>query len=177
MLVSRIFKRIWRFYVEKSGPSVQIRYYRKQGMKIGENCNLGGLSYTNEAYLIEIGDHVTNAADVLFITHDGGLWCFSEDSPEEDIFGKIKIGNNVLIGARCTFLPNTSIGDNCIIGAGSVVRGHFPANSVILGNPAKVVSGMVVQRLLYNQNPNRLKTARLTDKQKKPIVKKHFGID
>jgi acetyltransferase-like isoleucine patch superfamily enzyme len=177
MLLSRIIKRIWKFYIEKSSTAKKIKYFRKQGMIIGENCLLGGLSYTNEAYLIEIGDHVAIAGGTLFITHDGGLWCFSEESPDDDLFGKIKIGNNVHIGMKCIFLPNTSIGNNCIIGAGSVVRGKFPDNSVIFGNPAQIVTKMNVQKLIYSQNPGRLRTAKMTDLQKEPIVKKHFGID
>jgi acetyltransferase-like isoleucine patch superfamily enzyme len=177
MLLSRIINRIWRFYIEKSGIAVKIKYFRKQGMKIGKNCLIGNLSFTNEAYLIEIGDHVAIADGALFITHDGGLWCFSEESPDDDIFGKIKIGNNVHIGMKCILLPNTSIGNNCIIGAGSVVRGKFPDNSVIFGNPAQLVTKMNVQKLLYSQNPGRLRTAKMTDQQKEPIVKKHFRIE
>jgi acetyltransferase-like isoleucine patch superfamily enzyme len=176
MILKRIYNYLERLYVEKSGTEVQIRYLRKKGMKIGENCRLGGLTYTNEAYLINIGNHVATADGVVFITHDAGLWCFSEQTPEDDVFGKIVIGNNVMIGRNCIFLPNTTVGNNCIIGAGSVVRGKFPDNSVIIGNPAQVVSTMNIQKLLYNQNPGRLKTAKLTDKQKEPIVKKHFGI-
>jgi acetyltransferase-like isoleucine patch superfamily enzyme len=176
MILSRLFKRIWRYYIDKSSSAVKIRYLRKQGIKIGDNCLVAGLSYTNEAYLIEIGNHVAIADNALFITHDGGIWCYSDDPPNDDIFGRIKIGNNVHIGMQCIFLPNTTIGDNCIIGAGSVVRGKFPDNSVILGNPAKVMTNISVQKLLYSQNPGRLRTARLTDQQKEPIVKKHFGI-
>ena len=40
-----------------------------------------------------------------FITHDGGIWCFREEIGHADIFGKIKIGNNVFIGEQ---LYNTS---------------------------------------------------------------------
>ena len=146
-------------------------------MKIGENCIFEGLPYANEPYLVQIGDHVAIASGTKFITHDGSLWCINADPQEEDLFGMIKIGNNVHIGMDCILLPNVTIGNNCIIGAGSVVRGTFPENSVILGNPAKVVINMSIQRLLYSQNPHRLKTGRMTDKIKKPIVKKHFGID
>lgn len=173
----RIFSRVHWYIIEKSGSNTKIKFLRKQGMKIGENCILGGFSYTNEAYLIEIGNHVAIANDVLFITHDGGLWCFRDKFKDDDLFGKIIIGNNVHIGMRCTFLPNTIVGNNCIIGAGSVVRGRFTDNSVIIGNPAKVVTSLNVQQLIYAQNPSRLKTAILTDKQKEPIVKRHFGIE
>ena len=177
MVLSRIIRRIWKFCIEKSNTTLKIKYLRNQGMKIGENCIFEGLPYANEPYLVEIGDHVAIASGTKFITHDGSLWCFNEDPQEEDLFGMIKIGSNVHIGMDCTLLPNVTIGNNCIIGAGSIVRGTFPENSVILGNPAKVVIKMSIQRLLYSQNPHRLKTARMTDKIKKPIVKKHFGIE
>ena len=181
MIIGKLFEsilnRIYRLSVEFLGSDARIGYFRKQGMKIGENCLIAGLYYTDEAYLIQIGDHVAIAAGTKFITHDGGLWCFNQDPQEEDLFGMIKIGNNVHIGMNCILLPNTTIGNNCIIAAGSIVRGTFPDNSVILGNPAKVVTNMSIQRLIYSQNPNRLRTARLSDKEKKPIVKKHFGIE
>jgi len=49
------------------------------------------------------------------------------------------IGNNVNIGSNCTVIGEISIGDNCTIGAGSVVTKSFPPNSVIIGNPGKVI--------------------------------------
>lgn len=52
---------------------------------------------------------------------------------------KYYIGKNTFIGANCTILPGVSIGDNCIVGAGSVVRGNFSNNSIIAGNHAVVV--------------------------------------
>ena len=73
-------------------------------------------------------------------------------------------------------LPNTVIGNNCIIGAGSVLRGRYPDDSVIIGNPAKVVMKMSVQKLLYSQNPGLLSTKNIPDSQKEKIIKKHFGI-
>lgn len=77
------------------------------------------------------------------------------------LYSRIKIGNNVFIGFDCTILLNTTIGNNCIIGAGSVVRGNFPDNSVIIGNPAKVVMTSSVQKFLFKNNPGLLKTRKL----------------
>lgn len=154
----------------------RIKYYRKQGMKIGQNCFFASMSFSTEPYLIEIGDHVGIAGGTDFITHDGGIWCFRNEIPNADIFGKIRIGNNVVIGSNCTILPNTTIGDNCIVGAGSVVRGKFPGSSVILGNPAKVVTSIDVQKFLYLQNPGLLKTKNMPIKLKTKVIKEHFGI-
>lgn len=49
------------------------------------------------------------------------------------------IGNNVTLGANVTVIGDISIGDNCIIGAGAVVVKNIPANSIVVGNPGKVI--------------------------------------
>ncbi len=165
-----------RLFLKVSSDKVRIKYFRKQGMKIGKGCFIASTSFSTEPYLIEIGDHVAIAAGTDFLTHDGAIWCFRKDHPNADIFGKIKIGNNVFIGYNCTILPNTVIGDNCIVGAGSIVRGTFPENSVIIGNPARVIMKMSVQQFLYLQNPNLLQTKNLPASQKTKIVKEFFGI-
>jgi len=175
-MITRIIKAIYRLYIEKSDSDTKIKYFKKKGMKIGKNCHIDTMAFSPEPYLIEIGDHVAIAVGTQFVTHDGGTFCFQDEIPDCDIFGRIIIGNNVHIGTNCTILPNTTIGNNCIIGACSVVRGKFPDNSVIIGNPATVVTNMSVQKFLYKNNPGRLKTARMTDPEKEPIVKKHFNI-
>jgi acetyltransferase-like isoleucine patch superfamily enzyme len=173
-MLTSVIKSIWRLYVEKSGSNSIIRYFRKKGMKIGEDCLFNTMSFSTEPYLIEIGDHVAIASGTVFITHDAGIRCFRKDFPQDDIFGKIIIGNNVFIGENSTILLNTNVGDNCIIGAGSVVRGKFPADSVIVGNPAKVITKMSVLKLLYTKNPGRLNTVQMSDEEKKPFVLRHF---
>lgn len=54
----------------------------------------------------------------------------------------ITVGNNVWIGANVSVLPGVTIGDNCVIGAGSVVVKDIPANSVAVGNPCKVIKSI-----------------------------------
>ena len=51
----------------------------------------------------------------------------------------VTIGNNVWIGGHACILPGVNIGDNAIIGAGSVVTHDIPAGSVAVGNPCRVV--------------------------------------
>ena len=50
------------------------------------------------------------------------------------------IGNNVTLGANVTIIGDVKIGDNCIIGAGAVVVKDVPADSIVVGNPGKVIS-------------------------------------
>lgn len=51
----------------------------------------------------------------------------------------IHIGNNVWFGANVTVLPGITVGDNAIVGAGSVVTKDVPANAIVAGNPARLI--------------------------------------
>ena len=51
----------------------------------------------------------------------------------------IIVGNNVWFGGNVVVLPGVTIGDNCVIGAGSVVNKDIPSNVVAVGNPCKVI--------------------------------------
>ena len=71
---------------------------------------------------------------IATLNHDINLKTRNNASPKP-----VKIGKNVWIGANCTILPGVTIGDNSVIGAGSVVAKSIPANSIAVGNPAKVI--------------------------------------
>lgn len=95
-----------------------------------------------------IGDGVVISREVLLLNHDYSINCglksINKDKENEAFWLKdIIIGNNVFIGARSSILPGTKIGDNCIIGAGSIVKGTIPPNSILIGNPAKIVSNTI----------------------------------
>ncbi|MEN6333944.1 MAG: acyltransferase [Phycisphaerales bacterium] len=115
-----------------------VGYARSIGVRVGKDCRLIGVHYGSEPFLVTLGDHVS-AADVSFITHDGGIWVFRDTSPEAELFGPITVGNNVFLGAGVRVLPGATIGDNVIIGAGAVVVGDIPSNCVAVGLPAKPI--------------------------------------
>ena len=109
------------------------------GVKVGANCRFYSAKFFSEPYLVEIGDNVIISGEVIFVTHDGGIYLLKDEINDlRGYYGKIKIGSNCFIGMGAIILPNVQIGDNCIIGAGAVVANSFPENSVIMGNPAKV---------------------------------------
>ena len=111
--------------------------YIKVGMKIGKNCDInpGLVVDYSHCWLIEIGDHVIFAPQVYLLAHDTS----TKKSTGYVRIGKIKIGDNCFIGARVFIMPGVSLGENCIVGAASVVTKSFPKNSVIAGNPAKLI--------------------------------------
>lgn len=126
-----------------------LQFFKEKGLKIGDNCSLisPGPNFGSEPYLIEIGDNTTVSFDVAFVTHDAGTRVLrnlatNEKEKQTVIYGKITIGNNCFIGCRSTILPGVKIGDNVIIGAGSVVNRDIPSNSVAAGVPCKVICGL-----------------------------------
>lgn len=114
-------------------------YLRKHGVKVGKGCYISPCHLSAlEGYLIEIGDYCRIAKDTEFFTH-GGIYCLQilHNDPDLDWFGKIKIGNYVSIGEGCKIMPGVEIGDNVIIGAGSVVTKSVPSGYMVAGNPIK----------------------------------------
>ncbi|HBE40814.1 MAG TPA: hypothetical protein DDW27_06340, partial [Bacteroidales bacterium] len=89
MRLDLIFNRIQRLIAEHSGSDGKIKFLRKQGVIIGNNCHLETMSFSTEPYLVELGDHVAIANGTVLVTHDGGISCFRDEFPGDDIFGKI----------------------------------------------------------------------------------------
>ena len=79
MTIRYIAQRIILAFIAKAGSNTRIKYWRKRGMKIGEDCLINNVNFSTEPYLIEIGDHVAIAAGTDFITHDGAIWCFRNE--------------------------------------------------------------------------------------------------
>lgn len=131
--------------VYRSTSSRFIEFLRKKGVYIGKNVTFRGPSSTaidtSRAHLISIGDNVDINTHFSLMTHDFSNFVFRNYfSDYINNCGEVKIGNNIYIGTKVTILKGVTIGDNCIIGAGSVVTKDIPANSVAVGIPCRVVS-------------------------------------
>lgn len=128
-----------RYRLSGRKKEVMNNFFRKNGVKIGDNCNICCNILTPESFLIEIGNNVTVGDQVDFVTHDNSINKISEDTA--NIFGKIQIGDNCFIGERSTVLYGVSLASNIIVAAGSVVVDSFESERVIIGgNPARVIS-------------------------------------
>lgn len=144
-------ERIIRLIATYHSNASRIWYARRMGVTIGENCRLYSLQFGSEPYLISIGNHVTITSHVSFVTHDGGVWVLRHIEPSVDYIKPIVIDNNVFIGINAIILPGVVIGENSVVGAGSVVTKSVPADSIVGGVPARVIGTLDSYRRKLSQ--------------------------
>lgn len=145
----------------RKGMILYILFLKKFGMRIsGKPRYIAPNVIFDDFDKIYLSDRVVISGDCHFLTHDysytTALIAVNGKEPVGDIaiISTIKVGKNVFVGKRSLILPGADIGDNCIIGAGSVVRGHIPPNSVYLGNPGLVVGSIETLYSKWNKKDN-----------------------
>jgi acetyltransferase-like isoleucine patch superfamily enzyme len=120
----------------KVGTFVEIQ----RGAFIGKNCKISSHTFICEGVII--GDGVFVGHNVSFINDKYPRAVNPDGSLQTDAdwhMVKTKVGNNVSIGTSTTILCGITIGENAVLGAGSVVTKDVPANAVVAGNPAKII--------------------------------------
>lgn len=120
----------------KIGCFVEIR----KGVSIGKNCKIQAFVFIPEGVIIEdevfIGPHVCFVNDKYprATNKDGSM----KDTKDWEV-EKTLIKKRASIGANSTILGGITIGENSIVGAGSVVTKNVKKGSIVAGNPAKII--------------------------------------
>ncbi len=120
----------------KVGAFVEIQ----KGASIGKNCKISSHSFICEG--VHISDNVFIGHGVMFtndlfpraVNPDG-----SQQTDADWTVIETYVGKGASIGSNATILCGISIGENALIGAGAVVTKNVPANTVVAGNPAKII--------------------------------------
>lgn len=115
-----------------------------KNIKIGKNVFINACCRFQDQGGIEIGDGalIGHNTTIATLNHD-----FDPAKRQNLTPSSVKIGKNVWIGSDCTILPGVEIGDGAIIGAGSVVTKTVPANTISVGNPARVIKKIEVNNV------------------------------
>jgi acetyltransferase-like isoleucine patch superfamily enzyme len=114
-----------------------------KGLKIGNNSAVGQFTQFGAAGGIEIGTDVIMGSYISFHSENHNFKDNTKLIREQGVTSKgIKIGNNVWVGAKATFLDGCVVGNNSVVAAGAVVNGIYPDNSIIGGIPAKVIKSI-----------------------------------
>lgn len=125
MIINKFFKKVYHLI-----------YPPRARFKHGQRFYSNSLIDTLFPELVEIGDDFISAPGSIILAHDAStLWHTGKYRVQ-----KTKIENRVFLGANSIILPGVVVGDDVIIGSGSVVTKDIASNSVVAGNPARVVS-------------------------------------
>ena len=108
-------------------------YLRKRfKMNIGDNCRIAWSAHLDKSINpkgIHIGDNVWVLRESMILAHDH---C-------RGIKADVVVGDNCVIGIRSILMPGITIGNQVVIGGGSVVTKSFPSNCIVAGNPARII--------------------------------------
>lgn len=107
-------------------------------MTIGAGTKTASPLKTSEPYLVSIGKNVTISHDVDLITHDNSVCKLF--GVGHDLFGRVIIGDNCFLGAHSVIMYGVTIADNVIVAAGSVVTKSIEeSHTIVAGNPARII--------------------------------------
>jgi carbonic anhydrase/acetyltransferase-like protein (isoleucine patch superfamily) len=155
-----------------------VEYAKSIGVKMMGKVIIYGSSYTmfsSESFLVTLGDNVYISLDAKFICHDGSVLPFRKDIPDLDIAKRITVGDNVFIGLGALILPGITIGNNCVVGAYSVVTKDVPSGTIVGGNPAKIIKK--TSEYLEKAKSDSLCIGDITGKEKEKKYKEIFRIN
>ncbi|ACL23738.1 acyltransferase [Chloroflexus aggregans] len=125
--------------------------YGADGLRIGDHCYIGPQSLINTEEEVRIGHWSALGARCMLYTH-GSFLPYSEGYWVR--FAPITIGNRVWCAAGVFLHPGITIGDNSFVKSRSVVSGEIPPDSIVEGNPARVINTM--SRMQRTITPRRL---------------------
>lgn len=143
------------------------KYARHIGVNIGKHCLIATTNFSSEPYMITIGNNVQVTDNVHFHPHGGGHVA-RRQYPDFDIFGKIVVEDWAYIGSGSHIMAGVTIGEGALVAAGSIVTKSVPANTVVGGNPAKVICTVdeyIERNIKYN-----VSTKGLSEQEKKRIL-------
>jgi acetyltransferase-like isoleucine patch superfamily enzyme len=148
---------------------------RALGVQIGAGCRIYSTQFSTEPYLVRLGDGVIIAGGVKFLTHDGSARLLRSRRPMIQSLGRIVVGDNCFIGENAILLPGPTLGRDCVIGPGAVVRGAIPDNSLAVGNPGQVVGRASTFLCRLERRKNTLDTFGLPEAERRSVILAHFG--
>lgn len=124
---------------------------------IGDNCVWGPWLVPLYPKLIKLHNNVRVHKTAKILTHDVVNGFLANCKPGVDFGPKERLGcvelmDNVYIGMNSVIMPDVKICSNCIVSAGSVVTSDIPENSVVAGNPAKVIGRFDMYTMLRKMN-------------------------
>ncbi len=128
------------------------RFFEPKNVKIGEDTKIGENAFLDGRDLLEIGNHVDIASQVLIYNSEHNI----NDPFFRAVNAKVKIEDYVFVGPRAIILPGVKIGKGAVVAAGAVVTKDVDDYKIVAGIPAKVIGEREVRNLNYRLGRARL---------------------
>ena len=142
-LLVHIKKKVFQFRLKMADPHKRAELMRNKFYYLGHNVKLYTIFFGNEPCLISIHDNVQVASGVKFINHDVSVYNMARykgvSEKKVDKVGPIVLYENSFVGAYSILMPNSSVGKNSVVAAGSIVTKHIPDGEVWGGAPCKYI--------------------------------------
>lgn len=152
------YHKIRKFIIKLEGKIVSRYVFKNLGVKVkfngygtfkfnnpesvilGKNIHIGRGFFIRAEGGLYIGENTHISRNLMLYTHNHNYEGTRLPYDNSFIFKPVKIGKNVWVGTNVIILPGSTIGDGCIVGAGSVVSGNFEDLCIIGGNPARKIN-------------------------------------
>jgi len=147
---ARCISKVYSLYLLFSRWKMDLLVSR--GLQLGKNVFIGSNVFIDpsHAWLISIGDECTLTNGVKILAHDASTKIHLNYAK----IGRVSIGRRTFIGFDSIILPGVKIGENVIVGAGSVVTKDVPDYSIVAGNPAVVIGSTSKYLMKHRENMN-----------------------
>jgi acetyltransferase-like isoleucine patch superfamily enzyme len=116
-----------------------------EGLRIGDNSNIGHFAFIGCSGYIEIGDRVLMGPHVTLLGENHEFGDATRPIKEQGVTREgIVIGDDCWLGAGCTVLAGVTVGPGAVVAAGAVVTRDVPAGAVVAGVPGRVIADRAV---------------------------------
>lgn len=132
-------KKYVEIIINKGGEFITLvskKSYVMDNVKLGKGVLIGPFNFIDVN--VEIGDH-SLILSFCNIGHDTKIGNYCEIEPYSAVSGNVAVENGVTLHARATIAPKIHVGENSVVGAGSLLLRDVAPNSVVFGNPARPI--------------------------------------
>ncbi len=146
-LYKKILNKLYSYYAQfifknKVYAFGAFRVGKYKNVKVGNFTKINQGVYIQGLYNTEIGEYVVLSRGVMIFDSGLDITSMSSNGFTLHVESFVKIKNNVWVGAGAIILPGVTIHENSVIAAGSIVTKDVPPNTIVGGNPAKIIKSI-----------------------------------